>query len=72
MSLLALTPNLLRNSLRAVAFRSMATAAAAPAAAAPTKSDKPKRIKKFAIYRWNPEKPGQKPFLQTYEVDLNE
>ncbi|KAL5015407.1 hypothetical protein ScPMuIL_009677 [Solemya velum] len=28
--------------------------------------------KKFAIYRWDPEKPGDKPKLQNYEVDLNE
>ena len=24
------------------------------------------------IYRWNPEKSGDKPRLQTYEVDLND
>lgn len=29
------------------------------------------RIKKFAIYRWDPDKPGDKPRMQTYEVDLN-
>lgn len=29
------------------------------------------RVKKFDIYRWNPEVPGQKPYKQTYEVDLN-
>ena len=47
-------------------LRNAATAAAAAAkpAAAP-------RIKKFAVYRWNPDKPGDKPTLQTYEVDLN-
>ncbi|RWS25114.1 mitochondrial complex succinate-ubiquinone oxidoreductase subunit B-like protein [Leptotrombidium deliense] len=32
---------------------------------------KEKRIKKFQIYRWDPEKPDVKPHLQTYEVDLN-
>ena len=25
------------------------------------------RVKKFDIYRWNPEVPGQKPYKQTYE-----
>lgn len=30
-----------------------------------------KKVKKFQIYRWNPDKPEQKPFNQTYEVDLN-
>ncbi|KAF9993513.1 succinate dehydrogenase complex, subunit B, partial [Entomortierella chlamydospora] len=29
-----------------------------------------KKIKKFQIYRWNPEHPAEKPKLQTYEVDL--
>lgn len=27
--------------------------------------------KKFEIYRWNPEQPNQKPYVQTYEVDLS-
>lgn len=30
------------------------------------------KIKKFEIYRWNPENPGEKPRLQTYDVDLND
>uniref|UniRef100_A0A8B9HZ22 Succinate dehydrogenase [ubiquinone] iron-sulfur subunit, mitochondrial n=2 Tax=Anseriformes TaxID=8826 RepID=A0A8B9HZ22_9AVES len=29
------------------------------------------RVKKFSIYRWDPDKPGDKPRMQTYEVDLN-
>jgi len=29
------------------------------------------RIKKFAIYRWDPDKTGDKPHMQTYEIDLN-
>uniref|UniRef100_A0A5F8AHJ1 Succinate dehydrogenase [ubiquinone] iron-sulfur subunit, mitochondrial n=2 Tax=Macaca TaxID=9539 RepID=A0A5F8AHJ1_MACMU len=29
------------------------------------------RIKTFAIYRWDPDKAGDKPHMQTYEVDLN-
>lgn len=39
--------------------RGAQTAAAAP------------RVKKFAIYRWDPDKAGDKPRMQTYEVDLN-
>merc|ERR1719474_1254304 len=39
-------------------------AAAAATAAQP-------RLKKFDIYRWNPDVPGQKPYKQTFEVDLN-
>ncbi|KAI1297034.1 hypothetical protein EDD11_007244, partial [Mortierella claussenii] len=29
-----------------------------------------KKTKTFQIYRWNPEKPVEKPKLQTYEVDM--
>lgn len=29
------------------------------------------RIKKFQVYRWDPDTPGDKPRMQTYEVDLN-
>ncbi|XP_057374522.1 succinate dehydrogenase [ubiquinone] iron-sulfur subunit, mitochondrial-like [Daphnia carinata] len=45
-------------------LRNLATVAAAKPAVAP-------RIKKFAVYRWNPDVSGDKPHLQTYEVDLN-
>uniref|UniRef100_A0A8C6ZK12 Succinate dehydrogenase [ubiquinone] iron-sulfur subunit, mitochondrial n=1 Tax=Nothoprocta perdicaria TaxID=30464 RepID=A0A8C6ZK12_NOTPE len=41
------------------------------AAAAAPASQAPPRIKKFSIYRWDPDKPGDKPRMQTYEVDLN-
>lgn len=33
--------------------------------------EKNERLKKFMIYRWDPENPEVKPHLQTYEVDLN-
>merc|ERR1712212_184344 len=29
------------------------------------------KSKKFAVYRWNPDKPGDKPKMQEYDVDLN-
>ncbi|XP_076857766.1 succinate dehydrogenase [ubiquinone] iron-sulfur subunit, mitochondrial [Brachyhypopomus gauderio] len=29
------------------------------------------RIKTFQIYRWNPDMPGDKPHMQTYEINLN-
>jgi len=29
------------------------------------------RIKTFHIYRWNPDKPTEKPRMQTYTLDLN-
>lgn len=40
------------------------------AAAAATQT-KPERLKTFAVYRWNPDKPEEKPKLQEYQVDLN-
>ncbi|KAF9299860.1 hypothetical protein BGZ74_008564, partial [Mortierella antarctica] len=30
-----------------------------------------KKTKTFQIYRWNPDKPAEKPKLQSYEVDMN-
>lgn len=29
------------------------------------------KLKTFAVYRWNPDKPGEKPYMQEYKVDLN-
>ncbi|KAF3860100.1 hypothetical protein F7725_000355 [Dissostichus mawsoni] len=29
------------------------------------------RIKKFQIYRWDPDSAGNKPRMQTYDIDLN-
>merc|ERR1712233_20466 len=47
---------------------------AAQAAAAQEKGAwglRPEKQKTFAIYRWDPEKPGDKPRMQEYKVDLN-
>lgn len=41
------------------------------AATAAAAKEKPQKLKTFAVYRWNPDKPEQKPTLQEYEVDLN-
>lgn len=48
--------------------------AAAVAAAAEDTADPKKqpRIKTFEIYRWNPEKPNQKPYMEKYQLDLND
>ncbi|CAL1532625.1 unnamed protein product [Lymnaea stagnalis] len=46
------------------------TRTAQTAAAPVAKSEK--KLKKFEIYRWNPDKPGDKPRVQTYQVDLND
>merc|ERR1712109_294651 len=51
------------NSVILVSSRGTAAAAAA--------AEKPARSKKFTVYRWNPDKPGDKPKMQEYDVDLN-
>lgn len=43
----------------------------AATATATSTQDSP-RFKKFAIYRWNPEKPNEKPYIKEYQVDLNQ
>lgn len=59
----ALTQNL--KSLESFArLASTAAAAAVP--------EKAPRMKKFAIYRFDPEKPSQKPHVQEFSVDLNQ
>ena len=35
------------------------------------KSSSQAKLKKFQIYRWNPDQPTEKPKMQTYELDLN-
>ncbi|CAH1773353.1 unnamed protein product [Owenia fusiformis] len=52
-----------RALVQSVQNRSLATAAAA--------TQVQPKLKKFSIYRWNPDKAGDKPHVQTYEVDLN-
>lgn len=54
----------LGSSCKIISVRGQSTAAAAQ----PVPE---KRIKKFEIYRWDPELQGDKPHMQTYEVDLN-
>lgn len=29
------------------------------------------QMKKFHVYRWNPDMPSEQPYLQTYQLDLN-
>jgi hypothetical protein len=33
--------------------------------------EKPPRMKTFHIYRWDPDKPEEKPRMQKYQLDLN-
>lgn len=64
MALISKASALLQTNLKLIESTArLSTAAAAT-------SEKP-RIKKFAIYRWNPENPNEKPHLKEYEIDLN-
>lgn len=53
-------------------FRKFNSTPTAPAAAAEAKPEKSEHNKTFDIYRWNPAKPEQKPYMQSYTVDLND
>jgi len=68
MALISRASSLFQSNLRLLesAVRLAGTQAAAP------QEKKTPRIKKFAIYRWDPEQPGQKPHLKEYDVDLND
>ncbi|KAK9319681.1 alpha-helical ferredoxin [Lipomyces orientalis] len=62
--------SMMSSTLRApmvASLRSMATATSEPARPASTP-----RMKKLKIYRWNPDEPSSKPYMQDFEVDLNE
>jgi len=64
---MALTSKLAQLSLS----KSVSLNAVARVATSATAQQKEKRMKSFSIYRWDPEKPGDKPRMQNYEVDLN-
>ncbi|KAJ3530356.1 hypothetical protein NMY22_g8605 [Coprinellus aureogranulatus] len=44
----------------------------APALSRSMATQKPVLMKEFKIYRWNPDKPEEKPKLQSYKIDLNQ
>lgn len=58
-------------SLTLIDLRRTSATSAAPAAAAAATGIRTEKIKTFSIYRYNPDKPGEKPFMQEYKVDLN-
>uniref|UniRef100_A0A674N333 Succinate dehydrogenase [ubiquinone] iron-sulfur subunit, mitochondrial n=1 Tax=Takifugu rubripes TaxID=31033 RepID=A0A674N333_TAKRU len=53
-----------------LAFRSTTGPAVRYAQTAAAPAAQP-RIKKFQVYRWDPDTPGDKPRMQTYDIDLN-
>merc|ERR1712012_1124185 len=75
MSVLAQTSNKLALKDAAGPLSNMVRGAAVQASAADPSANvtglRAAKSKKFAVYRWNPDKPGDKPKMQEYEVDLN-
>merc|ERR1711884_810873 len=75
MSVLAQTSNKLAlkaaSSPMKIALRGAAAQASAADPSANVTGLRAAKSKKFAVYRWNPDKPGDKPKMQEYEVDLN-
>ncbi|XP_060930786.1 succinate dehydrogenase [ubiquinone] iron-sulfur subunit, mitochondrial-like [Limanda limanda] len=64
----AICVSLSRNLLVARSCGVMAMGRSVQTAAAPVTEP---RIKKFQIYRWDPDSAGDKPRMQTYEIDLD-
>jgi succinate dehydrogenase (ubiquinone) iron-sulfur subunit len=58
----------LRSARVTVATSARADAAAAAPAAAAAAHTKPPNVQEFKIYRWNPEAPGEKPYLKSYKA----
>lgn len=56
-------------TVRNVSGTSVSRAAAAQVA---EKKEKPEKMKKFTVYRYDPEKKGDKPRMQTFDIDLNQ
>lgn len=56
---------------RAACLNPRASLATRAFATAPAPDSKPKKMKTFAIYRWNPDK-EDKPHTQEYDIDLND
>ncbi|CAF0709460.1 unnamed protein product [Brachionus calyciflorus] len=67
MALISRASSLFQSNLRV-----LETAVRLAGTQAVPQENKQPRLKKFAIYRWDPEQPGQKPYLKEYEVDLND
>merc|ERR1712122_263962 len=75
MSVLAQTSNKLALKAAAGPLSNMVRGASVQASAADPSANvtglRAAKSKKFAVYRWNPDKPGDKPKMQEYDVDLN-
>eukprot|EP00057_Strongylocentrotus_purpuratus_P034120 XP_794003.1 PREDICTED: succinate dehydrogenase [ubiquinone] iron-sulfur subunit, mitochondrial [Strongylocentrotus purpuratus] len=62
----------LRNSISLLQRQHLAQTCQAIRLAQTAAADRPaEKLKTFSIYRWDPDKEGDKPRMQTYDVDLN-
>ncbi|KAJ1744583.1 succinate dehydrogenase complex, subunit B [Coemansia sp. RSA 1591] len=61
-----------RSSWNAPALRQFAQRGFAMTAVSQMASEKPANSKTFKIYRWNPDKPTEKPRMQEYKLNLSQ
>ena len=59
-------------AIPAAARRTLASVATSQTAPSSPDSSKAPRMKKFQVYRWNPDQPDKKPYMQEYELDLSQ
>ncbi|XP_041377489.1 succinate dehydrogenase [ubiquinone] iron-sulfur subunit, mitochondrial-like [Gigantopelta aegis] len=67
---MANTSSIVRYSMKRVALQLFQKRCSQTAAA--TASDSQPQMKKISVYRWDPDKQGDKPRMQTFDVDLNQ
>ncbi|KZT54881.1 succinate dehydrogenase and fumarate r [Calocera cornea HHB12733] len=64
------------SAIRPLLVRGIASSArsaqAVPVEESPAPGKKAPHMKEFKIYRWNPDKPADKPILQSYNIDLSQ
>ncbi|KAJ2540829.1 succinate dehydrogenase complex, subunit B, partial [Coemansia sp. RSA 1853] len=61
-----------RSSRNVPALRQFAQRGFAMTAVSQMASEKPANSKTFKIYRWNPDKPTEKPRMQEYKLNLSQ
>ena len=66
-----MSPQQIRSASSTAPTSAAAAAAAAPDPSASVTGIRAAKNKKFLIYRWDPDTPGDKPRMQEFDVDLN-
>lgn len=72
MAALRTSSRILGSSLRRASLQTVAPTAVFARSMASVSDPKPKNMKTFQVYRWDPNNPAEKPRMQKFELDLNE